>query len=228
MVSAYPGTKLFEQTKGDLRFDGYFSDAAVSRLTKNMRNLVDEYPEIFASFQYIDNKILDRQFLINVNFFFLTLMTYYPYSSLAMSQMRGLEYPRGIMEFISRSNFAETTWLLSSDETRIAAGYRLLSEYYDTLEDEKSVLKEVLSYEKTAIDLVPSGEPLMIREFEYDIDGWISKAKGGDIPSISDFKHKRSNNVVFINEEGKIRTMILPSKIAEYVKSVSEADNQSS
>ena len=222
MVSAYPGTKLYEQTKAGLCFDGYYSDAAVSLLTKDMRNLITDHPEIFASFQYIDNGILDRKFLLKVNFFFQTFMYYFPYSSLSMMQLPGLDYPRGVMEFLSRSKYAGETWLLSSEETRTATGFQLLNDYFDTLGDEKWVLQEVLTYEKTAGDLryaVVKDESPVIREFACDVEGWISKVVDGEIPPISDLMNRKENSVVFFREDGKVKTVVLPEEIAEYCKS---------
>ena len=222
MVSAYPGTKLYEQTKAGLCFDGYYSDAAVSLLTKDMRNLITDHPEIFASFQYIDNGILDRKFLLKVNFFFQTFMYYFPYSSLSMMQLPGLDYPRGVMEFLSRSKYAGETWLLSSEKTRTATGFQLLNDYFDTLGDEKWVLQEVLTYEKTAGDLryaVVKDESPVIREFACDVEGWISKVVDGEIPPISDLMNRKENSVVFFREDGKVKTVVLPEEIAEYCKS---------
>lgn len=223
IVSAFPGTKIFNQYKNDLRYDGYFSDASVSFITKDMRMLVDKYPEIFASFHYIANEYLDRKFSLKVNFLIQTLLNYFPYTTLILSKIDDHNYPQRILEYISNMDLPEKPWVLATDEMRITTGYNFLSNYIITLENNSKLLEEVLMYEKTAIDLqcnLTANESMIMREFTRPIDRWISKVTDGNIPPLSDLMRANENHVLFIRENNKVKTMILPSKIAEYMKTV--------
>ena len=220
MVSAYTGTKMYEDNKSNLFFNGYYSDTAVTNLAGDMKVLVENYPEIFAGFQYIGTKNLDRRFLLKVNFLFLTLMHYFPYTSLDISQTPSSNYPRRLLESLSSLDCLNSTWILSSDEMRINTVYQLLKGFLEPDDADMTLLREVLEYEKTASDLeygLVNDESMMIREFEHDVEGWIVKVVNGETPPLSDFLQIHVNQILFLKKDGKVKTMILPDQLTKHI-----------
>ena len=219
MVSPFPGTRMYEENKANLLFDGYFSDIANPGLTEGMRTLAQQHPEIFPSFYCIGNKSLDREFLMKVNFLFLTLMHSFPYTSLAMSQMTR-DYPRQLLDSLSLLDRPNSVWAAASKDIKIGSVHEFLKRVFQRMGADGQIIQEVLDYETDAASLLHglvSDDALLTREFKHDVEGWIGKAANGRTPPLADLLQHHSNQILFLKKDGKVRTMVLPSQLAKHI-----------
>ena len=220
MVSVYPGTKIHEENKANLLFDGYYSDIAVPILTKDTKFLVKNYPEIFTCFQYIGNARLDRKFILKVNFLFLSLMYFFPYTCLAISQTMKTDFPRKLLEALINFPCPKKTWVLSNDGVRINTVYDFLFQFIDINFTETPIIKEVLTYEKNAVDLdydLVKNEQIIITKFDHDIEGWLRTVKDGLAPPLTDFMNQNVKHIIFCKKNDKVKTMIVPAELQNLI-----------
>lgn len=64
ILSALPGTEIYDRYKNDLLFDGFSTTTHYSDLLKEEKELIEKYPEIFSSFYYLPTMSVGRADLI--------------------------------------------------------------------------------------------------------------------------------------------------------------------
>ena len=231
MLSPAPGTEMYEENKSNLFFDGHIPDTAIVDLTEDMRGVVENHLEVFASFGYYGTKHLDRQFLLKVNFVFLSLLHLFPYTTIALSQFMGSNFPRQLLSSLSSMTCPETVWFQVGVHTRINTVYPFLKECLHELGPKKEMIQEVLLYERTANDLqydIVKDDAPTIRRFRYDVERWIAQVANGAIPELSDFSRSNAHYILFLKNDGKVKTMVLPKQIGTALTSSKKSENTSS
>jgi pyruvate-formate lyase-activating enzyme len=216
MLSPAPGTEMYEEHKSNLFFDGHVSDAAFAGSTEDMRIAVENHPEVFASFGYYGTKHLNRQFLLKVNFVFLSLLYHFPYTTLALMQSTGSSFPGQLLSSLSLMPCPETVWLKAGVHIRVNTVYPFLKACLHELGPRKEMVQEVLLYEKTANDLqydIVKHDARIIRRFRYDVEGWIARVTNGAVPGLSDLSRSNARYILFLKNDGKVKTLVLPSQI---------------
>lgn len=229
MLSPAPGTEMYEENKSNLFFDGYIPDAAIADLTEDMRVVVENHLDVFASFGYYGTKHLDRQFLLKVNFVFLSLLCFFPYTTLALLQFMGSNFPRQLLSALSLMTCPETVWFQVGVHIRISAVYPFLKECLRELGPRKEMTQEVLLYEKTANDLqydIVKHDAPIIRKFRYDVERWITQVANGAIPELSDFSRRDAHYILFLKSDSKVKTMVLPEQVGTALTSSKKAEDQ--
>lgn len=220
MLSAFPGTETYEENKSNLLFDGFFPDTAIADLTESMIELVKSHQEIFPSYYYVKSEHLERRFLLQVNFLVLTLLNFFPYTSLAMSQMMSSNYPRQVLSSLPTLDIPDSVWAVTSDDVRIRSVYEFLKGVFQRQGSLGKVVLDVLDYEKAAADLSRgplSDDALLVREFEHNVQGWISNAAGGEVSSLSELCQIQVNQIMFFKNDGKVKTVVLPPQVVRSV-----------
>jgi radical SAM superfamily enzyme YgiQ (UPF0313 family) len=228
MLSPAPGTEMYEENKSNLFFDGHIPDTAFADLTEDMRAIVENHLEVFASFGYYGTKHLDRQFLLKVNFVFLSLLYLFPYTTLALLQSMGSSFPGQLLGPLSFVTCPETVWFEVRAHTRINTVYPFLKECLHELGPRKEMIQEVLLYEKTANDLqydVVKDDAHIIRKFRYDVERWITQVANGAIPELSDFSRGNAHYILFLKNDGKVKTVVLPRRIGRALTSGKKSEN---
>ena len=216
MLSPAPGTEMYKENKSNLFFDGYIPDTTIVDLTEDMRVAVENHLEVFASFGYYGTKHLDRQFLLKVNFVFLSLLYLFPYTTLALLQSMGSSFPGQLLSSLSLMTCPETVWFRVGVHTRINTVYPFLKECLHELGPKKEMIQEVLLYEKTANDLqygIMKDDAPIIRRFRYDVERWITQVANGAIPKLSDSSRSNAHYILFLKNDGKVKTLVLPKQI---------------
>lgn len=171
MLAPLVGSPLYEQHKDSLEFDGHSSDISMYLLTGEEVELVRRYPEIFPNFYFIPTPHLDRAFTQAIS---ASLYTCPPI--LIMLRSAGADLAQLLTGWVG--------WQASNvDPDRLGQDYYLCrfeidfirylkEEIVPSIVGEAPHLESMVAYYEVlyGLDRGEIDEPLVFREFEFDID----------------------------------------------------------
>jgi len=214
-----PGSRLFQEGRQVLQFDGDFSGFARRRLCKEDFELVREYPEVFSAYHYLPTRYLDRALVVRLHFVVANLLLWMPYSGFVLHKDKDLAFPRCVMQHYQTVDFGQESSYGAHESLAKVCGF-LDSIIAHRLGRVDHPIREVMRYE-LAVDRVKKSKEnegaMQVEEFSFEVEEYTDAIEANGFTRLPEIVRNGRFTLMFTKRDGKVVTVRLPAGVRRWI-----------
>ena len=221
---ALAGSRLYEEHRTELLFDGNFWGFAESKLCEEDFETVRKYSEIFSAYHYISTKYLDRGFFLRIHYVMVSLLCM-PYTGFIFYKDNALQFPRYVMEYLSLLDLPPNFQRHFGKYETLVQLCKFLDAILHSLGIEEHPVRDVMRYElavRKVKDSEYGGTPMEVEEFNYDVEGFIGEICATEFQKLPGIAKENRITLLFTKDGDKVITAKLSEKLARLLCPQSE------